>query len=168
LAKIEEKKPIVAEISSVLEGSMTAVLVDHRGLTVAEDTEFRKTLRAAGIQYKVYKNTFVRRAVKETANEPLTQLLEGPSALAVSKTDATAVAREICAFAKKHPKLEVKGGMVDGSFCDANGIKEVANIPSKEVLIGRLLGSMQSPIANFARVIKQIAEKDGEAAPAEA
>ena len=169
LSKVEEKKPIIEEIKSVLDGSATAVLVDHRGLTVAEDTELRKTLREAGISYKVYKNNFVRLAIKDTANEDLTQLLEGPSAMAVSKTDATAAARELCAFAKKHAKLEIKGGMVDGSYCNADAIKEVANIPSKDVLIGRLLGSMQSPIANFARVIKQIAEKDGEpqAAPAE-
>ena len=173
MAKIEEKKPIVEEISSVLDGAQSAVLVDHRGLTVAEDTELRKTLRDAGIQYKVYKNTFIRFAIKGTVNEPLDQLLEGPTALAVSKDDATAVSRELVNFAKKHAQLEIKGGMVDGSYCDANGIKEVANVPSKEVLLGRLLGSIQSPIANFARVVKQIAEKDGapaaeEAAPAEA
>ncbi len=168
MAKIEEKKPIVAEISSVLDGAQSAVIVDHRGLTVAEDTELRKTLRDAGIQYKVYKNTFIRFAINGTANEPLGQLLEGPSALAVSKDDATAASRELVNFAKKHAKLEIKGGMVDGSYCDANAIKDVANIPSKEILLGRLLGSIQSPIANFARVLKQIAEKDGEgAAPAE-
>ena len=166
MAKIEEKKPIVAEISELLDGAASAVLVDHRGLTVAEDTALRKTLRAAGIQYKVYKNTFIRFAIQGTANEELGKLLEGPSALAVSKDDATVVAREISKFAKAHAKLEIKGGMVDGTYCDANGIQSVADIPSKEVLIGRLLGSMQSPIANFARVIKQIAEKD--AAPAEA
>lgn len=166
MAKIEEKKPIVEEIKNVLDGAQSAVLVDHRGLTVAEDTELRKTLREAGIQYKVYKNTFVRFAIQGTANEELGKLLEGPSALAVSKDDATAAARLLSEFAKKHAKLEIKGGMVDGTYCDPNGIKEVANIPSKEVLLGRLLGSMQSPIANFARVIKQIAEKDGEPAPA--
>jgi len=172
LAKIEEKKPIVEEICSVLDGAQTAVIVDHRGLTVAEDTELRKTLRDAGIHYKVYKNTFIRFAIKGTGNEALDQLLEGPSALAVSKDDATAASRELVNFAKKHAKLEIKGGMVDGSFCDANQIKDVANIPGKEVLLARLFGSMQSPIANFARVVKQIAEKDGEpaaeAAPAEA
>lgn len=163
MAKIELKKPVVDEISEVLSGSASAVLVDHRGLTVAEDTELRKTLREAGIQYKVYKNTFIRFAIKGTPNEELGQLLEGPSALAVSKGDATAAARELQKFAKAHAKLEIKGGIVDGKFCDADGIKAVANIPSKEVLLGRLFGSMQSPIANFARVIKQIAEKDAEA-----
>ncbi|MBR0086547.1 MAG: 50S ribosomal protein L10 [Lachnospiraceae bacterium] len=164
MAKIEEKRPIVEEIAGILDGSASAVLVDHRGLTVAEDTELRKTLREAGIQYKVYKNTFIRFAVQGTANEALSQLLEGPSALAVSKDDATAAAREIAKFAKAHAKLEVKGGMVEGSFYDADGIKAVANIPSREVLIGRLLGSMNSPVANLARVLDQIAKKDEEVA----
>ena len=164
MAKIELKKPVVDEISEVLKDSKTAVLVDHRGLTVAEDTELRKTLREAGIQYKVYKNTFIRFAIQGTSNEELGKLLEGPSALAVSKNDATAAARELQKFAKNHAKLEIKGGIVDGKFCDAEGIKAVANIPSKEVLLARLFGSMQSPIANFARVVKQIAEKDAEAA----
>ena len=164
MAKIEEKKPIVEEIAGILNDSASAILVDHRGLTVAEDTEFRKTLREAGIQYKVYKNTFIRFAVQGTSNEPLTQLLEGPSALAVSKDDATAAAREIAKFAKAHAKLEIKGGMVEGNYYDAEGVKAVANIPSREVLLGRLFGSMNSPVANLARVLKQIAEKDGEVA----
>ncbi len=160
MAKIEIKKPIVEEISNVLSGSATAVVVDHRGLTVAEDTELRKTLREAGIQYKVYKNTFIRFAIKDTPFEDLSKVLEGPSALAVAKDDPIVVSREIMKFAKTHAKLEVKGGVVDGKFCDPAGIKEVANIPGREALLGRLFGSMQSPIANFARVIKQIAEKD--------
>ena len=164
MAKVELKKPIIDEISAVLDGSQTAVLVDARGLTVAEDTELRKTLRSNGIQYKVYKNTFIRMAAKGTPNEELSKLLDGPTALAVSKDDATACARELVKFAKTHAKLEIKGGMVDGQFQDAEGIKATASIPSKEVLIGRLLGSMQSPIANIARVLKQIAEKDQEAA----
>ena len=166
MAKIELKKPVVDEIANALDGAQTAVLVDHRGLTVAEDTELRKTLRENGIQYKVYKNTLIRFAVKDTPNEALTQHLEGPSALVVSKDDATAAAREIVKFAKTHPKLELKGGMVDGKYCTADELKDVANIPSRDILLGRLFGSMQSPIANLARVLNQIAEKDGEGAPA--
>lgn len=164
MAKIELKKPIVEEISNVLSDSKAAVLVDARGLTVAEDTELRKTLREAGVQYKVYKNTFIHLAIKGTANEELTQLLSGPTALAVSKEDATAPARELAKFAKGHQKLELKGGMVEGKFMDADQIKVVASVPSREILLGRLLGSMQSPVTNFARVLKQIAEKDQEAA----
>lgn len=164
MAKVELKKPIVDEIFNILDGSATAVLVDHRGLTVAEDTELRKTLREAGIQYKVFKNTFIRFAIKDTPNEELGQLLDGPSALAVCKDDATACARELVKFAKTHAKLELKGGIVDGKYCNPDELKAVANIPSKEVLLGRLLGSMQSPITNMARVLKQIAEKDEAAA----
>ena len=174
MAKIELKKPVVDEIANALDGAQTAVLVDHRGLTVQEDTELRKTLRENGIQYKVYKNTLIRFAVKDTPNEALIPHLEGPSALAIAKDDATVVAREIVKFAKTHPNLELKGGMVDGRYCTADELKDVANIPSKEILLGRLFGSMKSPISNLARVLNQIAEQGGApaseeaAAPAEA
>lgn len=164
MAKIEAKKPIVSEIADVLTDSQSAVLVDHRGLTVEEDTELRKALREAGISYKVYKNTFIRFAIAGTPNEELGKHLEGPSALAVSKTDATAPARVLAAFAKNHAKLELKGGIVEGKYCDANALQQVALVPSRDILLGRLLGSMQSPIANMARVLKQIAEKDPSAA----
>ena len=167
MAKIELKQPIVQEIAAAVEGAQSAILVDYRGLTVAEDTELRKQLREAGITYKVYKNTLMNIAFKGTDFEALSKDLEGPSAIAISKEDATAPARVIVNFAKKAPKLEVKAGMVEGEYYDANGLKAVADIPSREVLLGRLFGSMQSPIANFARVIKQIAEKDGEAPAAE-
>ena len=107
-------------------------------------------------------------AFKGTDCEGLSDLLNGPSAIAVSKDDATAPARILCEFAKKAPKLEVKGGVVEGKVVDVAAINEVAQIPSREVLLGRLFGSFQSPIASFARVVKQIAEKDSEGAPAEA
>ena len=168
MAKVEEKRPIVEEISQKIEGAQSVVLVDHRGLTVAQDTELRKQLREAGVQYKVYKNTMMRFAFKGTEFEGLSDLLNGPSACAISKTDATAPARVLCNFAQKAPKLEVKGGVVEGKVYDAAGIDAVSKIPSRDELLGRLFGSMQSPMANFARVIKQIAEKDSEggAAPA--
>ena len=118
--------------------------------------------------YKVYKNTMMNFAFKGTDCEGLSDLLNGPSAIAVSKDDATAPARILCEFAKKAPKLEVKGGVVEGKVLDVAAIGEVAQIPSREVLLGRLFGSFQSPIASFARIIKQIAEKDSEGAPAEA
>lgn len=164
MAKIELKKPIVDEISAVLDGAKTAVLVDARGLTVAEDTELRKALRENGVQYKVYKNTFIRLASKGTVFEAMDDLLNGPTALAVSKDDATVAARELAKFAKTHKALEIKGGMVEDKFCSAEEIQVVSQIPSREILLGRLLGSMQSPITNFARVLKQIAEKDSESA----
>ena len=163
MAKVELKKPIVEEISAAIQDAQSVVLVDHRGLTVEQDTELRKQLREAGITYKVYKNTMMNFAFKGTDCEVLLPYLEGPSAIAISTEDATAPARELCKFAKTADALEVKGGIVEGTAYDADGIKEVAKIPSREELLSRLLGSMQSPITNFARVIKQIAEKDGEA-----
>jgi len=168
MAKVELKQPVVQEISKAIEGAQSVVLVDHRGLTVQQDTELRKQLREAGVTYKVYKNTMMNFAFKGTDCEGLSDLLNGPSAIAVSKDDATAPARILCEFAKKAPKLEVKGGVVEGKVVDVAAINEVAQIPSREVLLGRLFGSFQSPIASFARIVKQIAEKDGEAAPAEA
>ena len=168
MAKVELKQPIVQEISEAINGAQSVVVVDYRGLTVAEDTELRKQLRAAGISYKVYKNTLVSRAVEGTEFESLREVLEGPSAFAISTEDATAPARVLAEFAKKAPKLEIKAGVVEGTFYDEAGMKVISEIPSREVLLGRLFGSMQSPITNMARVLKQIAEKDGEvAAPAE-
>ena len=166
MAKVELKQPIVQEISDNIKDAQSVVVVDYRGLTVAQDTELRKALREAGITYKVYKNTLVKRAIAGTEFESLTDSLEGPNAFAISTTDATAPARVLSEFAKKAPKLEIKAGVVEGTFYDENGMKAISAIPSRDVLLGRLFGSMQSPITNFARVIKQIAEKDGEAAPA--
>ncbi len=169
MAKVELKQPVVEEIISKIDGAQSLVLVDHRGLTVQQDTDLRKQLREAGVFYKVYKNTMMNFAFRGTEFEGLSDLLNGPSAIAVSKDDATAPARIICEFAKTAKNLEVKGGVVEGRVIDVKGVEEVSQIPSREVLLGRLLGSMQSPVANFARVIKQIVEKDSEgAAPAEA
>ena len=163
MAKVELKQPIVQEISEAINGAASVVVVDYRGLTVAEDTELRKKLRAEGITYKVYKNTLVSRAVEGTEFESLREVLEGPSAFAISTDDATAPARVLAEFAKKAPKLEIKAGVVEGAYYDANGMKEISSIPSRDVLLGRLFGSMQSPITNLARVLNQIAENGGEA-----
>lgn len=161
MAKVEEKQPIVQEIAGHLDGANAAVLVDYRGLTVDQDTRLRKSLREAGIVYKVYKNTMINFAIKDTDFEPLSSHLEGPTAIAISKDDATAPARILAKFSEEAPALELKAGVVEGTYYDQAGIKAVANIPSREVLLSRLLGSMQSPIANFARVLNQIAEKGG-------
>ena len=164
MAKVELKQPIVAEISELLNGAATVVVVDYRGLTVEEDTQLRKALREAGVDYKVYKNTLIKRAVKGTVFEAVTDLCEGPTAIATSASDATAPARVLYEAAKKMPNLELKGGVVDGTFYDEKMIQVIATIPSREVLLGKLLGSIQSPITNFARVIKQIAESKEEVA----
>ena len=176
VAKVELKQPIVQEISEQIKDAQSVVVVDYRGLTVAEDTQLRKQLREAGVAYKVYKNTLVNFAIKGTDFESLSDVLEGPNAFAISTTDATAPARVIAKFAKTAPALEIKAGVVEGTFYDADGMKTIATIPSREELLSKFLGSIQSPIANFARVINQIAEKGGaadvevkaeEAAPAE-
>ena len=162
MAKVEIKKPIVDEISELLNGAQSAVVVDYRGLTVEEDTRLRKELREAGVTYKVYKNTMINFAIKGTDFESLAPHLEGPTAIAVSKEDATAPARVLYKFAKEAEALELKAGVVEGVYYDADGIKSIASIPSREELLSKFLGSIQSPITNFARVIKQIAEKQEE------
>ena len=176
MAKVELKQPIVQEISEQIKDAQSVVVVDYLGLTVAEDTQLRKQLREAGVAYKVYKNTLVNFAIKGTDFESLSDVLEGPNAFAISTTDATAPARVIAKFAKTAPALEIKAGVVEGTFYDADGMKAIATIPSREELLSKFLGSIQSPITNFARVINQIAEKGGaadvevkaeEAAPAE-
>lgn len=158
MAKVEIKQPVVAEISELLDGAKAAVLVDYRGLTVEQDTALRKELREAGVTYKVYKNTMINFAAKGTEFEALAPHLEGPTALAVSKTDAAAPARILFNFSKKAEALQLKAGVVEGTYYDEKGIQLIATIPSREELLGKLLGSIQSPITNFARVIKQIAE----------
>ncbi|MDE6873934.1 MAG: 50S ribosomal protein L10 [Lachnospiraceae bacterium] len=164
MAKVELKTPIIDEIKGYISKASAAVIVDYRGLTVEEDTRLRKSLREAGVVYKVYKNTYLKRAFEGTDFAQLDENLEGPTAIAFGVDDATAPARVLAEFAKTCDRLEFKAGVVEGTYYDAKGIQVIASIPSREVLISRLLGSMQSPITNFARVIKQIAEKNGEAA----
>ena len=164
MAKIELKKPIVEDISENIKDAQSVVLVDYRGLTVEQDTQLRKQLRESGVTYKVYKNTMMNFAFKGTDFESLAPILEGPSAIAISKEDATAPARILAKFAKTAPALEIKGGVVEGVFYDAKGMDAIANIPSREELLSKLLGSIQSPITNFARVMNQLAEKGGASA----
>ena len=161
MAKVELKQPIVQAIVDDITDAQSIVLVDYRGLTVAQDTELRKQLREAGIVYKVCKNTMMKRAFEGTEFAALDEHLEGPSAIAISKDDATAPARILCKFAKDAKALELKAGVVEGTVYDVAALTELAQIPSREVLLSRLLGSMQSPIANLARVLNQIAEKGG-------
>ena len=145
MAKVELMQPIVAEISELLNGAKSAVVVDYRGLTVEQDTQLRKQLREAGVTYKVYKNTMIRFAAKGTEFEALEPHLEGPTALAVSKEDATAPARVLAEFAKKADKLELKAGVVEGTYYDEKGIKVIATIPSREVLLGKVTGKHPVP-----------------------
>ena len=168
MAKVELKQPIVEEISANIKDAQSVVVVDYRGLTVEQDTQLRKAMREAGITYKVYKNTMKNFAFKGTEFESLAPVLEGPIAIAISKDYATAPARVIAKFAKDAPALEIKAGVVEGTFYDASGMQAVATIPSRDELLSKLLGSLQSPITNLARVLNQIAEKGGAADTAEA
>jgi large subunit ribosomal protein L10 len=164
MAKVELKQPIVDEIAGLLKDAQGVVLVDYRGLTVEQDTSLRKQLREAGVTYSVYKNTLIKRAIAGTEFEALSAQLEGPTAIAVSSTDATAPARILFNFAKTAEALELKSGVVEGTYYDSKGIAVIATIPSREELLSKFLGSIQSPVTNFARVIKQIAEKQEEVA----
>lgn len=163
MAKIELKKPVVAEISESIKDAQSVVLVTYSGITVEQDTALRKELREAGVVYKVYKNTMMNFAFKDTPCEALAKHLEGPNAIAICKDDATASARILAKHAKTVPTLKLIAGVVEGNYYDEAGVQALASVPSREELLGKLLGSIQSPITNFARVIKQIAESNGEA-----
>lgn len=168
MPKVELKQPIIDEIKGLLDGAQSAVVVDYLGLTVEQDTKLRKELRENGVQYKVFKNTLIKRAAEGTDFAQLDPNLVGPTALAVSKTDATAPARIIAKYAKDIECLNLKAGVIEGTYYDQAGIQTIATIPGREELLSKLLGSLQSPITNLARVLNQIAEKGGEGAAAEA
>lgn len=157
---LENKKNIVSEIKGKLDSAVSIVMVDYRGLNAEQDTELRKYLRDNGVEYKIYKNTLVDLAMEDKKYDEIKKQLEGPTAIAFSRTDATMAARKVNDIAKKYEALQFKAGIVENTYYDANSIKAIAEIPSREELLSRLLGSMKSPITNFARVLKQIAEKN--------
>ncbi|GAU79700.1 50S ribosomal protein L10 [Fusibacter sp. 3D3] len=161
---LENKKIVVEEIKEKFSSAKSAVLVDYRGLTVEESTELRSKFRDAGVDYKVYKNNLVKLAIKDTAFEPLSQDLTGPNAIAFGIEDAVIPAKIVKEFAKTHKNLELKSGVVDGSYCNLEQIIQIADLPSKEVLIGRFLGSVKAPISNFAYFLSNlINEKEAQA-----
>ena len=167
MAKVELKQPVVEEISAGIKDAQSVVLVDYRGLTVEQDTQLRKSLREAGVTYKVYKNTMMNFAFKGTDFEALAPYLEGPSAVAISTTDATAPARILCKFAEDHENFTVKAGFLDGKLVDLDTINALAKLPSREVLLATVACAFQAPIAAFARAIKAVVDKNGETADAE-
>jgi large subunit ribosomal protein L10 len=162
------KDVVVKEIREKLDRAKSVVLVNARGLTVEQDTALRKSLRTAGgIDYKVYKNTMVSRAIEGTEFAGLDGYLAGPTAVAFSYEDATAAAAQVSKHFKAMPKLEFKACAIEGAVYDAEKTKAIADIPPREVLISRLLGSFKSPMAGFARVINAIAEEKGGSKPKE-
>lgn len=155
MAVTQEKIAAVAELKEKLSDSKGVVLTSYRGLTVAQDTAFRRKMREAGIEYRVAKNTMTRIAAKELGLEGLTSFLEGPTALAMSYNDPVAPAKAISNFIKENKlqSIEIKAGIVEGQVIDANSVKALANLPPREVLIAKALGSMQAPITGFVNVL---------------
>lgn len=153
MAKVEEKQVIVQEIADKFRSAQTAVLVDYRGLNVEEVTELRAKAREAGIDYKVYKNSMMRFAAKETGFEGLLDVLVGPTAIAFCDSDPVAPAKLLSEFAKDHKSLEIKAGMVDGKVLDVKGVEDLAKLPSREVLVAKALGGLNAPIAGFVNVL---------------
>lgn len=162
-AIIKEKEAVVEQIKEKLEKASSAVLINAQGLTVEQDTKLRKDLREAGVDYKVYKNRLMSRAVEGTQYEGLKPYLEGPSVLALSYDNPVAAASIINKAAKDFTVLEFKAGVVEGIVYDAEGMKAIADIPSRDVLLSKLLGSFKAPISSFARVINAIAEEKAKA-----
>ncbi|WP_163528013.1 50S ribosomal protein L10 [Halobacillus ihumii] len=159
---IEQKQQVVAEIADKFRNSKSAVLVDYRGLDVAEVTELRSQLREAGVDFKVHKNTMTRRAVQEAELTELEEVLVGPTALAFSEDDAVSPAKILNNFAKDHDKLELKGGVIEGQVATLDQIKELATIPNYEGLVSMFLSVLQAPIRNFAYATKAIADQKEE------
>lgn len=159
MPNLEQKQVVIDEIKGKLEKATSVVLVNSRGLTVEQDTTLRKKLREAGVDYKVYKNTMMNFAIKDTQYAELSSYLSGPTSVAFSYEDATLAARIINKEIKTMPVIEFKAGVIDGTIYDTAAITAVADIPPKEELLSKLLGSFKSPIASFARVVNAIAEE---------
>lgn len=156
---IEMKKAVVAEIKEKLVAAKSVVLIDYRGLTVAEVTELRNQCRKAGVEYAVLKNTMVNLAAKEAGIEGLEAFLKGPTAVAFGMEDAVAPAKVLTEFIKKTKKTEIKCGLLDGQILDAAGVEALAAIPSREVLIAKIMGSMMSAVSKFVYVVEAIRKK---------
>ncbi|MBO4472588.1 MAG: 50S ribosomal protein L10 [Clostridia bacterium] len=169
-AALEEKKQLVEELKEKIGAAQSIVIVDYKGLTVFEDTELRKTLREANVEYRVLKNRLMQKALNELGYTEFDEALNGPTAVAFAMTDPAAPAKILLESADKTKKVSIKCGMVDGAYITPDGVKELATLPPKEVLIAKLLGTMSAPIsglarvlnetiAGLARVLNQIAEK---------
>ena len=159
----QAKQVIIDEIKAKLDGAQSAVVIDYMGTTVAQADAMRKKLREANVDYTVYKNTLIKRAIEGTEFAPLADVLDGPSAIAISKEDATAPARVLKEVIDEVKKMEFKAGVVEGNFFDQNGIKEIASIPSRDVLIAKFMGSIQSPVSKAVRTFQAIADAKAEA-----
>lgn len=166
---LEQKKQVVADLTEQFKGAVAGVLVDYKGISVADDTKLRKELREAGIKYEVVKNTLISRAAKDAGLEELDSALSGTTAIAISPEDHVAAARILCKFADTHKNFAVKSGFLDGKVISVDTVVSLAKLPTREVLLATVCNAFNAPIASFARAIQAIVDKSGEAAaPAEA
>ncbi len=160
---LEKKQQQVAELKTKLDSAVTGVIVDYKGINVADDTALRKELRENGVDYFVVKNTILGRAIEGTSLEDMKSVLEGTTAIALSNEDYTAAARILCKFAEGHDNFKVKSGFLDGQVADVATIESLAKLPTKEVLLATVCSAFQAPIAAFARAVQAIVDKDGSA-----
>ncbi|MCI2256764.1 50S ribosomal protein L10 [Domibacillus sp. 8LH] len=159
---IEKKQELVGQIADKLKNSPSTVIVDYRGLSVAQVTELRKQLREAGVEFKVYKNTMTRRAAEQAGIEGLGEFLTGPNAIAFGAEDVVAPAKILNEFAKKNDALEIKAGVLEGNFVSVEEVKALAELPSREGLLSMVLSVLQAPIRNFALAAKAVADQKEE------
>ncbi len=159
---LQEKQAVIDEIKDKLERAQSAVVIDYIGITVAQADAMRKKLREENVDYTVYKNTLVNRAIEGTKYEALKDVLSGPSAFAISYDDAVAPARVLNGIIKEYKKMDFKAGVIEGDFYDAEGVRTIASLPSREELIAKFMGSIQSPVSKFARTLQAIAEAKAE------
>lgn len=161
---LEQKQQIVEELKGKIDAAVTGILVDYKGINVADDTALRKELRENGVDYFVVKNTLLSRAIEGTDLEGMKSVLEGTTAIALSNEDYAAPARILSKFADKSETFNIKAGFIDGAIADLDTIGAIAKLPSREVLLATVVGAFQAPIAAFARAVQAIVDKNGEAA----
>lgn len=155
---LEQNKKVVADLVELLKSAQAGVLVDYRGITVEQDTQLRNKLREAGVEYKVVKNTLTRFAANEVGYQELDSSLHGPTALAISSTDPVAPAKVLSDFAKDVEAIEIKAGFLDGKVISLDEIKTLANTPSREVLIAKIMGSLNAPISKLVRTLQALVD----------
>ena len=163
---LAQKQQIVADLAEQIKNSAAGVIVNYQGITVDADTKMRKALREAGVKYVVMKNTLTGRACDEVGYGELKQHLTGMTAIAISENDPVAAAKVLKEYAEKVESFNILGGYVDGEVIDAAKVNALAEIPNKETLIAKFLGSIRSPLYSFAYALQAVVDKNGEAAPA--
>lgn len=155
---LKQKQTVIDEIKGKLEKAQSAVVIDYMGITVAEADSMRRKLREANVDYTVYKNSLVSRAIKGTNYEGLEEVLKGPSAFAFSYEDAIVPAKVLNDIFKEYKKMSFKGGVIDGQYYDAENVKVIATLPSRDQLIAKFMGSIQSPVSKLVRTFQAIAD----------